>query len=145
MKHLLATVFCVLLLSEAVPASAHHSAAQFDFRAPTTVTGVVKSIRPANPHLRLVMSVTDAKRGTRDIEFEGHSLNNFYRSGWKPDTVKVGDKIDVFIAPRKDGEDGGYVTGVKTANGTVIGRPPTGGAQAEAEGRAPAPAPKPTN
>jgi hypothetical protein len=143
MKYLVAAAFCVALLSESVPASAHHSAAQFDFRAPVTVKGTVKSIRPANPHLRLVMVVTDAKRGTRDIEFEGHSLNNFYRSGWKPDSVKVGDNIEVFIAPRKDGEDGGYVTGVKTANGTTIGRPPTGGAQAEAEGRAPVPATKP--
>jgi hypothetical protein len=143
MKHLLAAAYCAALVSIAAPASAHHSAAQFDFRGPATVTGIVKSIRPANPHLRLVMTVTDAKRGTRDIEFEGHSLNNFYRSGWKPDMVKVGDKIEVFIAPRKDGEDGGYVTGVKTADGKVIGRPPTGGAQAEAEGRAPVPAQRP--
>jgi hypothetical protein len=85
--------------------------------------------------LRLVLTVRDAK-GTRDIEFEGHSLNNFYRAGWRPDSVKEGDQIEVFIAPRKDGADGGYVTGVKTADGKVIGAPPTGGAQAAAEGRA---------
>lgn len=133
MKKLLAAAGCMMLVSIAAPVGAHHSAAQFDFRAPTTVKGTVKTIRPANPHLRLVMTVTDDKRGTRDIEYEGHSLNNFYRSGWRPDMVKVGDKVEVMIAPRKDGEDGGYVTGVRTADGRVFGAPPTGAAQAEAE------------
>ena len=133
MKKLLVAASCIMLVSIAMPVGAHHSAAQFDFRAPTTIKGTVKTIRPANPHLRLVMSVTDDKRGTRDIEYEGHSLNNFYRSGWRPDMVKVGDKIEVMIAPRKDGEDGGYVTGVRTAEGKVFGAPPTGAAQAEAE------------
>jgi hypothetical protein len=132
MKKLLATVCCMVLVSIAAPAGAHHSAAQFNFRSPATVKGTVKSIRPANPHLRLVLTVTDDK-GTRDIQYEGHSLNNFYRSGWRPDMVKVGDRIEVMIAPRKDGEDGGYVTGVRTADGRVFGAPPTGGAQAEAE------------
>jgi hypothetical protein len=133
MKKLLAAAGCMMLISIAAPVGAHHSAAQFDFRAPTTIKGTVKTIRPANPHLRLVMTVTDDKRGTRDIEYEGHSLNNFYRSGWRPDMVKVGDKIEIMIAPRKDGEDGGYVTGVRTADGKTFGAPPTGAAQAEAE------------
>lgn len=131
MKKLWASLSCMLLTAGA-PAGAHHSAAQFDFRAPATVKGTVKTVRPANPHLRLVLTVSDA-RGTRDIVYEGHSLSNFYRSGWGPDAVKVGDRIEVMIAPRKDGEDGGYVTGVRTSDGKVFGAPPTGGSQAEAE------------
>lgn len=134
MYRALAAVCCIALSSIAAPAMAHHSAAQFDFRSPTSIKGTVKSIRPANPHLRLVLTVTDEK-GTRDILFEGHSLNNFYRSGWRPDMVKPGDKIEVMIAPRKDGSDGGYVTGVRTADGKVFGAPPTGGSRAEAEKR----------
>lgn len=132
MKKLVATLSCMLLTAGAAPARAHHSAAQFDFRAPTTIKGTVKNVRPANPHLRLVLTVSDAK-GTRDVSYEGHSLSNFYRSGWRPDTVKMGDRIEVMIAPRKDGEDGGYVTGVRTSDGKVFGAPPTGGSQAEAE------------
>jgi len=132
MKKLFTTLTCMALAVLAAPAGAHHSAAQFNFRGPETIKGTVKSIRPANPHLRLVLIVTDAK-GTRDIEYEGHSLNNFYRSGWRPDMVKAGDRIEVMIAPRKDGADGGYVTGVRTADGKVFGAPPSGAAQAEAE------------
>lgn len=132
MKKLLATLSCMLLTAGAAPAGAHHSAAQFDFHAPTTIMGTVKTVRPANPHLRLVLTVSDAK-GTRDVSYEGHSLSNFYRSGWRPDRVKAGDRIEVMIAPRKDGEDGGYVTGVRTSDGKIFGAPPTGGSQAEAE------------
>lgn len=132
MKKLFAALSCLALFASAAPVGAHHSAAQFNFRGPATVKGTVKSIRPANPHLRLVLVVSDDK-GTREIEYEGHSLNNFYRSGWRPDMVKAGDQIEVMIAPRKDGADGGYVTGVRTADGKVFGAPPTGGAQAEAE------------
>ena len=112
--------FYVPLLTAAVlattPVLAHHSAAQFNFQTPKSVEGVVKEVRMANPHMRLILTVSDAK-GTRDIEFEGHSLNNLYRQGWRPDSVKAGDKVTINIAPRKDGEDGGYVVKVKTADG----------------------------
>jgi len=133
MKHP-GSVWAVLAASLAVlmaaPAGAHHSAAQFDFSTPVTLTGKVKRIRMANPHMRLVLEITDDKRGTRDVEFEGHSLNNFYRSGWRPDMIKVGDRIELRVAPRRDGEDGGYVTGVKTADGQEFG---TGTTQRDAE------------
>jgi len=106
----------VLCLALAAPAFAHHSAAQFNFTTPKSLDGVIKEVRMANPHMRLILTVTDAK-GTRDVEFEGHSLNNLYRQGWRPDSVKAGDKVTITIAPRKDGEDGGYVTKVKTSAG----------------------------
>jgi hypothetical protein len=98
------------------PVGAHHSAAQFDFRDKVTVTGVVKVIRVENPHMKLILELNDAK-GKRDVEFEGHSLNNFYRSGYRPNLVKIGDTWEITIAPRKDKEDGGYVTSVKTSDG----------------------------
>lgn len=110
------TTFAALVLTLPLPGFAHHSAAQFNFTAPKAIAGTVKEVRMANPHMRLILTVTDEK-GTRDIEYEGHSLNNLYRAGWRPDSVKAGDKITVTIAPRKDGADGGYVTKVKMANG----------------------------
>jgi len=104
------------MLTLPLPGFAHHSAAQFNFTTPKPIVGTVKEVRMANPHMRLVLTVTDEK-GTRDIEYEGHSLNNLYRNGWRPDSVKAGDKITITIAPRKDGADGGYVTKVKMADG----------------------------
>ena len=113
---LLSTTLAAFVLVLATPAFAHHSAAQFNFTTPTSLAGTVKEVRMANPHMRLILTVSDDK-GTRDIEFEGHSLNNLYRQGWRPDSVKSGDKITITIAPRKDGADGGYVTKVKTSDG----------------------------
>jgi hypothetical protein len=99
-------------------AQAHHSAARFDFTIRDHyVTGVVKEFKVANPHTKIVLAVTDEK-GTHDVEFEGHSLNNYYRGGWREGLVKAGDKITLQAAPTKDGSDGGYALGVTAADGT---------------------------
>lgn len=109
------TVLLAILLP-VQPAVAHHSAAMFDFEKTANIEGIVKEVKVANPHLELVLEVTDEK-GTRDIVYEGHSRNNLYRRGWRPDSIKVGDKITITIATPKKGGDGGYIVGVKTAGG----------------------------
>ena len=63
------------------------------------------------------IEVTDEK-GTRDTEYEGHSRNNYYRSGWRPGMVNVGDRITLTAAPTRDGGDGGYALAVEAASGT---------------------------
>jgi hypothetical protein len=98
-------------------ASAHHSAAQFDFGQTIRVEGVVKELRVANPHIALLLEVTGAT-GTRVIEFEGHSRNNVYRRGWRPEIVHTGDKIGIDIAPLHSGADGGYVKTFILEDGT---------------------------
>lgn len=109
-----------LLAALALPglALAHHSAARFDFTIRDhTVTGIVKEFSVANPHTTIVLEVTDEK-GTRDIEFEGHSRNNYYRSGWRVGMVEPGDEVTLTIAPTRDGSDGGYALSVEAADGT---------------------------
>ena len=106
------------LLALPIAASAHHSAARFDLTIRDHyVTGIVKEFKAANPHTKIVLEISDEK-GTRDVEFEGHSLNNYYRGGWREGMVKVGDKITLQAAPTKDGSDGGYALGVIAADGT---------------------------
>jgi hypothetical protein len=97
---------------------AHHSAAQFDLTIrDNEVEGIIKVFEPANPHTRIVLEITD-ENGTRDVEFEGHSRNNYYRSGLRPGMVNVGDKVTLIAAPMRDGSDGGYVLGVRLEDGT---------------------------
>jgi hypothetical protein len=111
------TVAAILALCLPALAAAHHSAVQFDFTIrDRTVSGVVKRFDVANPHTRIVLEVSDEK-GKRDVEFEGHSRNNYYRSGWRPPMVGVGDRVTLGIAPLRDGSDGGYVLTVTTARG----------------------------
>lgn len=102
-----------------VVGAAHHSAAQFDFGQRVTVEGVVKEFNVVNPHTSAIVEVTDAK-GTRDVEFEGHSASHFYRAGYTRGMVHAGDKIAVLIAPRNDGEDGGFIQAF-TVNGKTVG------------------------
>jgi hypothetical protein len=105
------------LTSFAAPALAHHSAARFDFSIRDVKwAGTVKEFKAQNPHTRIVLEVSDAK-GTRDVRFEAHSLNNIYRNGWRPGDLKVGDKVTLITSPRKDGADGGYVLTFITADG----------------------------
>ena len=105
----------------AAPSLAHHSAARFDFQNTVLVEGTVTEARFANPHMRLILEVTDDARGTRDIEFEGHSRNNMVRQGLVPDLFTVGDTITIRIAPMRNGDDGGYVTAVRAPDGSEIG------------------------
>ena len=111
-------VMAVLALGLPVFAGAHHSAAQFDLSIrDNLVEGTVRVFEAANPHTRIVLEISDEK-GTRDVEFEGHSRNNYYRSGLRPGMVEVGDRVTLVAAPMRDGSDGGYVLGVILEDGT---------------------------
>lgn len=107
------------LMLWAMGAAAHHSAAQFDFSQRVTIEGVVKEFNVRNPHTEAVVEVTDDK-GTRDVEFEGHSASHFFRAGYTRDMVHVGDHIAILIAPRHDGGDGGFIQAF-TVNGRTVG------------------------
>ena len=115
-----AIVGMLLLGMAGVTVYAHHSAAAQDFTRRVEIDGVIKTWEIANPHGRVVLRVTDQK-GTRDIEFETHSRNNVYRSGYRDGMVKPGEKIKISIAPNRNGSDGGYVTGFTTAKGDKVG------------------------
>ena len=104
----------------ATAATAHHSAAQFDFGQRVTIEGVVKEFKVTNPHTSAIVEITDDEGGTRDVEFEGHSASHFYRAGYTRGLVKAGDRIAILIAPRHDGEDGGFIQAF-TVNGQTIG------------------------
>jgi hypothetical protein len=119
-KTLVAAALASLLALCAAAATAHHSAAQFDFAQRVTIEGVVKEFNVTNPHTWATVEITDDKRGTRVAEYEGHSASHFYRAGYTRDLVKPGDKIAILIAPRRDGEDGGFIQAF-TANGKTIG------------------------
>jgi hypothetical protein len=111
-------IVVTFLAALAGTASAHHSAAQFDLTIRDNhVEGIVKLFEAANPHTKIILEVSDEK-GTRDIEFEGHSRNNYYRSGLRPGMVNEGDRVTLIAAPMRDGSDGGYVLGVILEDGT---------------------------
>ena len=117
MKRRIVLVLGASLFAASAPALAHHSAAQFDLtNHDAYFTGVVKEFKAINPHAVVTIEVTDAK-GTREITFEGRSMSNMYRNGWRPGKINVGDTVTVNAAPRKDGADGGFVFSIETKDG----------------------------
>ena len=114
------TVLASVALIFSHRAQAHHSAAPFDFAKTTTIEGTVKTFEVMNPHTHALVTLADAK-GTRDIDFEGHSASNFYRAGYVKGAVQPGDHIQLLIAPRRDGRDGGFIVWFKTQKGREVG------------------------
>jgi len=120
-KILFATLTGIWFIAGTSTVIAHHSAAPFDFANKVTLEGIVKEVKIINPHSVFILEVTDDERGTRDIEFEGMSASVFYRSGFTPSSAVPGDKIEITIAPRHDGEDGGFVSSMVSEDGEWFG------------------------
>jgi hypothetical protein len=124
------TLLAAAAFAVGATAWAHHSAVAFDFGKSVQYTGTVKVFRAVEPHLRVELELKDEK-GTRVVRFEGHSLNNLYRGGYRKDLVKVGDTLTVTAAPMKDGTEGGYVIGAQAKGGPYWGARPRSAAPAD--------------
>lgn len=109
----------LLLGSRAV--YAHHSFAMFDATRNVTLTGTVRQVDYANPHVWVYLTVENNGK-IENWGMEGGNLGGLYRMGWTQDSVKVGDKITMQVHPLKDGTTGGQIVRVTTADGHVFGR-----------------------
>jgi hypothetical protein len=85
------------LLTAAVPAVAHHAvSAEFDRNKPVTFTGTVKQVEWMNPHIYTNIEAKDPGTGkTVVFQVEGGAPNSLYRSGWRADTLKIGETVSV--------------------------------------------------
>ena len=106
----------------AVPALAHHSFAMFDSDKTLTMTGTVKEFEWTNPHSWLRIIVEDQASGkTLQWALEMGAPAQQARVGWKPDSVKPGDKVTVIIHPLKDGSRGGQFVTAILPGGSILG------------------------
>ena len=130
MKFKAATVLASAIAAFAGPALAHHSFAMFDHEKTMTLSGTVKEFEWTNPHAWLHIVATDEKTG-KPVEwsFEMGGVGQVAQQGWKPDSVKPGDKITVEGHPLKDGSRGGQYRIATLADGRTLGQagpPPAG-------------------
>jgi len=104
------------------PAFAHHSFSMFDADKTVTLTGTVKEFEWTNPHAWLRIMVNDQTAGKAvQYALEMGSPGQQARVGWKPDSVKPGDKVTVTIHPLKDGSRGGQFITAMLPNGAILG------------------------
>jgi len=87
---------CAGLLGATIPALAHHAiAAEFDTTKPIKFSGTVKSVDWMNPHIYVNIETKDESGKTILYSVEGGPPNALFRQGWRADSLKVGDKVQV--------------------------------------------------
>jgi len=106
----------------AASAWAHHSATMFEPKKLLTFDGVVKEFQWTNPHSWLQVIAKNGKGGGyAEWSLEMGPSVGLWRSGWKPRSLKPGDKVTVSLHPLKDGTYGGRLVSVMLPDGRVLG------------------------
>ena len=104
-------------------AFAHHSSAMFDDKKSVTLAGSVKAFQFTNPHCWIQLLVESAQ-GPVEWSVEMGSPSQLFKGGWKPGTLKTGDRIVVVIHPTRDGSSAGLYVSATTEDGKPIGAAP---------------------
>jgi hypothetical protein len=87
-------------------AVAHHSfAAEFDANTPVTLTGTITKVEWTNPHTYFYVDVVDESGKVTTWAVEGGAPNALYRAGWKPTSLKAGDRVTIVGSRAKDGSN----------------------------------------
>jgi len=114
--------FAILLAAGA--ALAHHSFAMFDQTKTIALQGVVKELRWTNPHVFIQVLVKNDKGAEDEWSIEMTSPEHLSRTGWRPGTLKPGDKVTLNIHPLVDGDNGGQYLSGTGPGGPLIGSAP---------------------
>ena len=104
----------------AVPALAHHSFAMFDSTRDVTLEGTVKNFEWTNPHMWLYVMVPQAGGQAVEYPLEMMAVQGAVRLGWKPDSVKAGDKISFEFHPLRDSHPGGQLISIVLPTGKKL-------------------------
>jgi hypothetical protein len=126
----LCTLSCLL----SFPALAHHSTAAFDNEKVIKIEGTITQFRWTNPHasIKLEGDASEGQDGLWTVEMT--APNSLVQAGWKRTSLKIGDKVVMYVNPLKnaitlnDGSQGALYIGVVLADGSTLGRTDGGGA-----------------
>lgn len=87
----------------ALPAAAHHSLAAYDVDQSIHFDGVVATLRLANPHIALTLTVTKGDGTVGTVTFiEGAPAGRIAHMGLTSSDLAVGKPIKAVGAPRRD-------------------------------------------
>src|SRR4029078_3321712 len=111
----------------ALPLAAHHSFdAEYDRNKQRDFEGTVTKVEWRNPPARFYVAVKKPDGKIVNWEFELGSPNGLMRSGWKRDSLKIGDKVKCSGNLAKDGSNLANARNLTFADGTKVGAASSG-------------------
>jgi hypothetical protein len=113
---------CVTVAVLGVPpaALAHHSFAMFDATQTLSATATVKEFQWGSPHTWLELVVLSEDKTEKPLSLELTTISGLMRNGWKPGTLKPGDRVTVTYHPMRDGTPAGQLVQAVTEDGRTL-------------------------
>ena len=120
-KLLACAVFAALTTAIVYPAIAHHSTTMFNHAAQVSISGVVKEVHWTNPHVAIFVFGTVKGEEPAMWVLEMTSPGNLTRAGgWSRTAIKPGDKVEVNMAPLRNGDKGGALKKITVAERNLV-------------------------
>ena len=93
---------CLVLLTIARSAPAHHSAAAFDTQRETKITGTITEYRYRNPHVYITLQVKNPDGSAVAVDVEVGAASVLNGLGFSRDSVAVGDVVTIVGNPARN-------------------------------------------
>jgi len=113
-------IFAGLLVASGY-ASAHHSNAMFDKSKLRQVTVTIKEFQWTNPHVWIQVYLENDDGEQEEWSIEGGGPNTLFRKGWRPNSFKPGDVVELKFNPMHDGSNAALFVAARFANGETLG------------------------
>jgi len=102
-------------------AHSHHSfTAEFVADKTATLKGTVTQVWFKNPHVRYLFVVENEDGEEETWDARGSPVVWLARKGWKKDTIKVGDTVEMYGFLGRDGNKMLSIMTITLADGTVL-------------------------
>jgi hypothetical protein len=122
---LIARISFAVAVFGAPAAFAHHSGAMFDQEHKITLSGTVRQFQWTNPHCYIQLMVPDKGGRAEEWSLEMAAPLYLQQRGWRPNTLKPGDKVTITLSPLRKmaAGKGGLVFSAVNEAGAPIGKP----------------------
>jgi hypothetical protein len=118
---LLLLIVGLSLVLGSAPVRAHHSeAAEYDATKPVKVTGTLKKVEWANPHVWFYVDVTEADGKVTNWAFSTQPPGSLMRRGVTKDALKIGSVVNVEGVRARDGSTNASMRRLTFADGTQV-------------------------